>query len=237
MKTKKASILVVIALLCGCQIPAPPLSAVGEGYTPTHKNIERATVVSDPSLTMQDQEKIKNAMAELKPLPEAKSDAGVITVSKGSASPSGTITASANTYLGQWDLSAGAGENEKVSRLRFRAVINTFITEKTLKNVKLLLNGRQIGTTIPFMKSSAVQSITSNVADVNDVTFNVGNSLIVAMGGTKSVFVAADATDLYAGNTVQVALVSESDNVEGQISSASANAPAATIAGNVITIE
>lgn len=211
MKVSKLLNLAMVTLLCGCaDIPGIPKD--------TSKNTT---------------ETIRKEQEFVDPINQSM-DRGVIIVSKGSTSPSGTISASDNTYLGQWDLKASS-ENEKVSSLRVRVVIHTFLTEKTLKNVKLLLNGRQIGTAIPIMRSAAVQSITSSATDIHDATFTVGNSLIVRDRSTISVV--ADTTDLYEGNTVQIALVPEQGNAQGQISMALANAPASTIPANIINIE
>lgn len=102
----------------------------------------------------------------------------------------------------------GNGEPIKVSSLSVSSTAST-ITD-TLANVRLLVNGSQVGTTI--------SSLTLNGAS-NSGWGTFGNSFIIPVGTNASVSVVADTTGtVTAGDTITVGVSAGSSNAQGTVS-------------------
>ncbi len=135
---------------------------------------------------------------------------GSLTQTLASDSPTGNIAdAATNVTLGKWLWKAN-GEDVKVSSLSVSSTITAVNTDK-LSNVRLLVDGSQVGTTIT--------SLTGNgVANTGFGTF--GSSFIIKAGTTATVTVTADTTDatIAANDTITVGLDDGSSNAQGVIS-------------------
>lgn len=120
---------------------------------------------------------------------------GTLTQTLAPDSPNGNVAlSSTNVVLAKFGWKAN-GEDIKVSQLS----VSSTASDKTniLKNVRLLVNGSQVGTTISSLTASGA-------ASTGWGTF--GNSFIIKAGTTVNVTVNADLTDatLAAGETVLV---------------------------------
>lgn len=132
-------------------------------------------------------------------------DSGTLTLGVATDSPTGNI-ADAGTSLTLAKFSFGAaGEAVKVDNLGVSCT-GSDITA-VLRNVKVLLDGSQVGSTVSTMTCSYSTS-----------TYSFGNTFVVPAGTTKSLTVVADTTgdNLDANDTVVVNLAVGSSNATGQ---------------------
>jgi len=132
--------------------------------------------------------------------------AGTITCGVATDSPTGNIPDAANAVtLGKFSFYA-AGEDVKVDNLSITC--NGSDATDYLDNVKLLLDGTQVGTT----------GTTLLCDDTETEAFTFGNTFIVPQGETKYLTVVADTTDstIAAAATFNVDLVVGSANAIGQ---------------------
>ncbi|HAT03342.1 MAG TPA: hypothetical protein DCS29_01005 [Candidatus Magasanikbacteria bacterium] len=133
--------------------------------------------------------------------------AGTLTVGLASESPTGNIPdAGTNVEFANFTFEA-AGEAVKVDNLS--VTCNGTGSNEVLANVKLLLNGTQVGTTDT--------SLTCNNSQTADYTF--GNTFVVPAGTTVSnLKVVADTTgaNIASGDNLSVSLVVGTANAQGQ---------------------
>lgn len=150
-------------------------------------------------------------------------NSGSMSVSKASASPTGNIaTNGTNILFGTWEFKA-SGENIKVSTLTLDATVTG---SRTLKNVKILLDGVQVGS-----------SQTTVVGDGTDYAVNMGNSFVAQAGVTHIVKVYGDLTGTATStDTVSLRFVTGSSNAQGINSLTASNVPSAMKAANTLTI-
>jgi hypothetical protein len=136
-------------------------------------------------------------------------NSGTLTQQLATDSPTGNIAdAATNVTLGKWNWKAN-GEDIKVSSLNVSSTAST--QSRILANVRLLVNGSQVGSTIT--------SLTANGAS-NSGWGTFGNSFIIKAGTTAAITVVADTTDssVAANDTVIVGLPLGSSNAQGVIS-------------------
>ncbi|MBI5466519.1 MAG: hypothetical protein HY974_04495 [Candidatus Kerfeldbacteria bacterium] len=163
---------------------------------------------------------------------------GNLSVNKRSDSTSGNVALNGTSVtLAKFDLKA-SGEDVKITSLGLRAAVGAGANSgKTLKNVKLLLDGTQVGSIATTVTSYVVQNLAAAAADANDAGYTLGNSALIPSGVTKVLSVVGDLTGTgVATDGVQVALIQGTNNAQGQASLNSINAPAAITAGNALTI-
>jgi len=148
-------------------------------------------------------------------------DAGTLTLGVAADSPTGNIAdAATGLTLAKFSFYA-SGETVKVDNL----TVGCTSTGNTLENVKLLLDGSQVGSTI----SSLACSSTSNV------TF--GNTFQIPAGATKYLSIVADTThsSVGTGETIVASLSAGSANAQGQTTLTSISTTAQT--GRTLTVQ
>ncbi len=133
---------------------------------------------------------------------------GNLTQSMSSSSPTGNVADDATGVTLGTFLWKANGEDVKVNSL---SVSSTASVATTLKNVKLYVQGSQVGNTILSMSATGA-------ANTNWGTF--GSSFIIKAGTEAQVRVVADLTDstVVAGTTITVGLAAGSSNAQGTIS-------------------
>lgn len=161
-------------------------------------------------------------------------NAGSLTISVASDSPSGNIASAATgVTLGKFEYKA-TGEDVKVSYVR--VTVNEEVEDIDLKNGKLYYNGSQVAST-----DSYVQDETAEV-------YNLGNSVIipagttgifeykadVVHGGTGGSGTGATGVGLALGQTIVVSLGAATTDATGQSSLSSVATAAAT--GRTLTV-
>lgn len=157
---------------------------------------------------------------------------GTLTQTLSSASPTGNIPDGAtNVLLAKFSWKAN-GEDVKVSSLSASSTASN--VARTLKNVRLLVDGSQVGTTIASLTADGV-------ANTGFGTF--GNSFIVRAGQTASVEIKADLTDtnVVANDTFVVGVSAGSSNAQGvtslsSISTVAQNASTLTVKSGTVTV-
>ncbi len=145
------------------------------------------------------------AFGIVKPTSATSVDAGTLTLSVATDSPTGNIPASATgVTLAKFGFYA-SGESVKVDNLSVKC--NSSNTGLYIDNVKLLLEGSQVGSTATTLQCN-------NSATVS---FTFGNTFQVPAGTTKYLTIVADTTDstVSDGNTIAVSLVAGSGNAQG----------------------
>jgi len=157
---------------------------------------------------------------------------GTLTQTLSSASPTGNIPDGAtNVLLAKFSWKAN-GEDVKVSSLSASSTASN--VARTLKNVRLLVDGSQVGTTIASMTADGS-------ANTGFGTF--GNSFIIRAGQTASVEVKADLTDtnVAANDTFVVGVSAGTSNAQGvtslsSISTVAQNASTLTVKSGTVTV-
>ena len=165
-------------------------------------------------------------------------NAGTLTITKMTDSPSGDIVDGAsNSLLARFQLKA-AGEKVKVETL-YVSVIGSTSGISGLRNGMLLANGVQIGSTTTLYDPDD---------SGNDyTTFNLGSSLIVAPGSPVTLEVKADIFDtgtsdstnsIVAGTTLKVRLegASTNNNGTGLTSATTIDVPGSDLDANTLTV-
>lgn len=145
-------------------------------------------------------------------------DSGTLTVGVAADSPTGNIPDGATGVTFAKFSFYAAGEDVKVSDLSIKATGTG--SDEVLANVKMLLDGSQVGTT--------VSTLTANNTATADFTF--GNTFVVSAGKTSYVTIVADTTgnNIAAGDTLSVNLVAGSGNATGQVTLTSISTTAQT---------
>lgn len=149
---------------------------------------------------------------------------GTLTNSIASDSPVGNVpSGSTNVLLAKWNMKA-AGEAVKIKNLT--TTCSSSDSALILKNIKLSVNGSQVGST--------ATNLTCSGSDTEAFTF--GNSFTVEAGQTAVFTVHADLNDstVTTGDTVSIALSAGSSNAQG-ISSLTAISTAAS-SGRTVTV-
>lgn len=152
---------------------------------------------------------------------------GTLTIQVSKDSPQGNIADGAtNITLAEFDLTA-AGEEMKLTSLSVQFTGTG--SNENIKNVKLLLNGTQVGTTVA--SSTAVGANTSLDAD-----FTFSNNFTIAAGATKKMKVIVDTTgdNIASADTLRATLVAGSSNGQGKISLS--NISTASVSGYTLTV-
>ncbi|PJA93793.1 MAG: hypothetical protein CO133_00965, partial [Candidatus Komeilibacteria bacterium CG_4_9_14_3_um_filter_37_5] len=152
-------------------------------------------------------------------------NAGTMTVTKATDSPTANIAdAATNVTIGKWALKA-TGEDVKVNTLTYD--ITGSDTTDNLKNVKLFLDGVQVGT-----------STTTAVADGTDYAISMGNSMTIPAGTTKYLTMVVDTTNstVASAATFYGRLVAGSSNGQATASKSSINVPGSNTAANTLTV-
>lgn len=157
---------------------------------------------------------------------------GTLTITPATESTKNNIaTGATGVNLATFDLVA-AGEAVKVDSMSLYLAGSS---NNAYKNVKLFLNGVQVGT--------AVASSTSGDNTSLDADYTFSNNFVVTPGTIGKLVVTADTTDtsVVAGDTVQVVLRAGSANAQAKtsltsISTASATAYSLTFASSVPTL-
>lgn len=158
---------------------------------------------------------------------------GTLTLTINKDSPTGNIPDGAtNVLLAKWDFKA-AGEQVKVSSLDVSC--SSSDATNILKNVKLLLNGSQVGTTMA--------SLTCNGASPSGTDFSFGNSFLIEGGKTSILEYRADLTDttVIGGETESASLVAGSSNAQGTtsltaLSTGAISGRSTTVASGALTV-
>lgn len=153
---------------------------------------------------------------------------GTLTISQASDAPTGNIAKNGSSVaLARFTLQAN-GEDVKLSSL---TVVGTAAsTTFAMRNVKILLDGQQVGTTV---SSSTAQG---DVTSTNSV-FTFSNNFVVHTGKPSVLEVQADLTDssVLSGHTIAAALKAGSANGQGLTSLTSIDSTA--ISGNTLTVK
>lgn len=148
---------------------------------------------------------------------------GSLTQTLATDTPTGNIADNAtNVVLGKWNWKAN-GEDVKVNSLSVSSTLSTK-TDK-LANVRLMVNGSQVGTTITTLTGDGT-------ANTGFGTF--GSSFIIKAGTTAAVTIVADTTDatIDANDTITVGVAAGSSNAQGVVSLSSLS----TVAQNANTL-
>lgn len=149
---------------------------------------------------------------------------GTLTVSLASDSPSTNIADEATSVsLARFKFEA-AGENMKITSLSIMPVSSD--STNVFKNVKLMLNGTQVGSTV-----------TSSTVSLGALSYNFSNNFIVNTGTPSVLEIVADLNDasITANETVSFALVAGSSNAQGLVSLATKSTSA--VSGNTLTVK
>ncbi|MBI1975270.1 MAG: peptidoglycan-binding protein [Parcubacteria group bacterium] len=147
-------------------------------------------------------------------------NAGSLSIQKSANSPTGPLADGAtNLELGRFDFKA-VGEDIKLSTVTVR------FASTSIKNLKLTVDGVQIGTTI------------ATAASATNHAFNPGGSFVVQAGKTKVLVVSGDLThdDTAANSLIQAILMAGSANALRQSSGSTFNAPSSNTNANSITV-
>lgn len=153
-------------------------------------------------------------------------NSGRLTISTASDSPATNVPDGATAVtLAKWTFTA-AGEDVKVDNLSAFCASND--SAGILKNVKLRLDGSQVGTT------DATQTCDGGTTDI-DYTF--GNSFVIPAGSTKTLSFVADLTDATIGtdDTLLASLSAGSSNAQGTVTLDSISTSSAT--GRTVTVK
>lgn len=151
---------------------------------------------------------------------------GRLTISTASDSPATNVPDGATAVtLAKWTFTA-AGEDVKVDNLTAFCASND--SAGILKNVKLVLDGAQVGTT------DSTQTCDGGTT-TNQYSF--GNSFVVPAGSTKTLSYVADLTDATIGtdDTILASLSAGSSNAQGTITLTSISTSSAT--GRTVTVK
>ncbi|MSU54412.1 MAG: peptidoglycan-binding protein [Candidatus Staskawiczbacteria bacterium] len=182
---------------------------------------------------------VSNATFAKRSTGEQTVNAGTLTITKLTTSPSGNIVdASSNATLAKFELKA-AGEKVKIETLYVSALVSTSAVSG-LRNGMLLANGVQIGSTTTLYDPAD--------SSFDYTTFNLGSSLIVIPGSPVILEVRADIYDtgtsdstnsIVSGSTIQINIegASTNNNGTGLISSTTLDVPASDTAGNTLTVK
>lgn len=141
-------------------------------------------------------------------------NAGSLTIARASDSPSGNVAVGAtNVELAKFTFTA-AGESVKVMSLP--AHITTTVATTTIKNVKLLVDGTQIGSTDSSVVGDGAEDIGWGTS--------FGSQFIVNAGETKTITIKGDLTQTAAHpaaeSTVLISLEAGTDNYQKMSSGA-----------------
>lgn len=163
----------------------------------------------------------------VKPSSATTVNAGNLTVVRATDSPTGDVSlGGTNIEIGRFSFTA-SGEDIKVTSLT--STFTTTVSTSTVKNVKLYVNGSQVGTTD--------SSVIGNGSDTSSWG-SFGNSFIVNAGETAVVAVRGDLTQTASqpatGSTVSVSLSAGSSNFQKQTSGGYGSTPAVT--SNTLTV-
>ncbi len=157
-------------------------------------------------------------------------NAGTLTVTKLSDSPSGNITKDASgVTLGKYEFKA-YGESMKVEYLTAGYTSNDATIGK-LRNGALYANGVQIGSTADLVK------------DAGGTTYSLGSSLIITPGTPVTVEIRADIYDndgtnnVTAGDTFVADLITYTNGAQRQSSLGYVNVPSAQVTGGTLTVQ
>lgn len=154
-------------------------------------------------------------------------NSGNLVISKRTDSPVGNIGLNGtNVTLAKYDVKA-VGEDIKVSQLTVFASTSASVWN-TLKNVRLIFDGVQIGTT----QNGSGSGIASNTA------YTVNVSFTVPAATTKVLEIRADIQGTGLGNadTIKAALIAGSSNAQRAISLGTFSFPSSEQAGNELTV-
>lgn len=161
-------------------------------------------------------------------------NAGSLTFTKRTDSPSGNVVDSApGAVLARFDVKA-YGEAMKVENLSFRIDEDDADTTYTLRNGAIYLDGAQIGST------AAIAGDTDATQAYTNYTF--GSSFVVTPGVTRVLEIRADiynsdgTEDTSANDTIQLEIVTGSSNVQRVTSLTYGSYPAAATEANTLTV-
>ena len=135
---------------------------------------------------------------------------GTLTQTIKTDSPTGNVPDGAtNVLFAKFDFKA-SGEPVKVKNLDISCSGNA--STNILKNVKILFNGSQVGSTL--------SSLTCDAASPSGTDFTFGNSMTIQDGDAGLVEIRGDLTDstIAAADTVSVTLAAGSSNANGTVS-------------------
>src|SRR3989344_1938141 len=158
--------------------------------------------------------------------------AGSITVAKASDSPSGDITDAASDALyGKFTFTA-FGEAIKVETLTVGFDTDGTDADKTVRNVRVMVGGSQVGST-----TSVPASATASVGTSFTTNFVVtpGTPAVVEVRG--DVFDNEGTEEFTDGSTIQARLVQGSGNGVRQVSLGSVAVPTANVTANSLTVQ
>ncbi len=151
-----------------------------------------------------------------------------VTVVKASDSPSSDLVKGAlDASLAKFTMS-GYGESVKIDTFTVMASTSD-ATFSSLRNVRVLINGQQYGSTANV---TTLPSATGRDYTVN-YTLQPGTPVTVEIRGDLK---NSSGTDLAAGKTVTVSLKAGSSNAQGTVSAALVSVPSSTQAGNAINV-
>lgn len=152
-------------------------------------------------------------------------NSGRLTVSTATDSPATNVPDGAtNVTLAKWTFTA-SGEDVKVDTLTAHCAMTT--TTDDLKNIKLMLDGAQVGTT----------DSTANCDGAEDSVFSFGNSFVVPAGSTKTLSYVVDLTDDTIGtdDTIIASLEAGSSNAQGTVTLDSIST--SSVSGRTVTVK
>ncbi len=152
---------------------------------------------------------------------------GTLTQTISTDSPTGNIPdGSTNVLFAKFDFKA-SGEPVKVKTLDISCSGNA--STNILKNVKISLNGSQIGSTL--------STLTCDASSPSGTDYSFGNSMTIAEGTSGLIEVRGDLTDdtIASSDTVSVSLVAGSSNANGTVSLTALST--SLISGRTLTVK
>jgi hypothetical protein len=160
-------------------------------------------------------------------------NSGTLTTVKAVDSPSANLTVGASDVaVGKWTMTA-YGEPVKVETLTVGIDTNGTDANNRFRNVRILVNGAQVGSTTSV---AAVNSQATGTSFTTNFTVNPGSPATVEV--RSDIYDDLSTNDIAAGTTTsaQFALVAGSSNGRPQVSLGSINVPTTTVVANTLTI-
>jgi hypothetical protein len=159
---------------------------------------------------------------------------GTLTVVKASDSQSSNVTLNgSDVSLGKWTFTA-YGEPVKVETLNVGVDTSLTDTNVTLRNVRVLVNGAQVGSTTSVAAEDFGTVVETGTSFTTNFVVNPGSPAVVEVRG--DLYDNEGSNDIVDGTTLQVELVAGSSNAIPQNSLSPLGAPSSSITANTLTV-
>lgn len=164
--------------------------------------------------------------------------AGALTVVKANGSPSSDVTKGATDVpVASYTFSATGGEAVKVESLAVGIDTSLTDTDVTFRNVRLMINGLQVGSTNSVPAEDFGTVVETGTSFTTNFTISPGTPVTVEV--RADMHDSEGTNDLADGTTFTVSLIADvgSDNATALTSSNLLGAPTANLAGNTLTVK